>query len=972
VSTPPPPHSSGPPRPSPIERFLGRDATRAGPFGLLRLTPETCTDERILASLEWQLDRVGQHPEGDTPEADEVRLALHAAAAQLLDPNVRRYVLSVLQQRGEGAIAPAAAAPTAVQSGVRLTGLEQDALRTLAAYGGWNKQSLERLKALAYARGMGSREVAQTLQNLATGRRRPPASPAASQRVPRSATAALARAAASPARDEPPQPTAFVDPGARYVRNLLLVIGGVLLLLVAVVVGAVLMLSGPPAGTAGATAGTPGDAANPPQGPVEPQASATDAVKRTPPADGPSPSASAPRTEPEADAASVDPVALVRELAACAAQARREPELAAERFPALARQLAARWCKLEQSQRRASDVAVLDVVFATASYPEVSQRVLDAIADGARELAAGGAMEPRETWPAVWSAGILTRLSRERELPHVLSSRIDTELTGAIGRDRPRADSTFESGAVAALRLLPERLVAGEPASGAKETARRADGALRPWLEALQTIVGTDADQRERMLVDALQRILTAAAEPSVDQRVFDAVQTLVTEIKWRKGGPARPRFLDWFKDPRVSMQDLQVVTSALASKSSAEGVDAMMVLSVGAAPSDRQRLRTAYAKAWGIAESVGEDKASADWLVAARAEIDRTTEGLHATDFLVMSVALARLNEAATRLWRGESDQVASLVVDAVDLPNNSVLRLTTPMRRVLTQNVEGDGQWTASYQSLGRNVPTRQEKLSQMEKFTLTIGPVDAEQLFYLACYETPAELRASAQSAVEKLSAEAAIVNAALELLPRAPRYTTVASLYEQVARRRLPSPNEPSWELEARRALVARLLELLAGASEDAKVDELSRMLFDAYAVRAGRPGLGETDERSESGADLGLEVAAELSRAWRADAEAVAPNEYAPITLDAIDRRRTGRLRLAQGPVQLFAAEQVAGAELMAYVVSGEKPRLAKQVQGVIDDMATGRRGASHIFEQMAYAERAMLRLWLLRIAGDQP
>ncbi len=112
-------------------------------------------------------------------------------------------------------------------------------------------------------------------------------------------------------------------------------------------------------------------------------------------------------------------------------------------------------------------------------------------------------------------------------------------------------------------------------------------------------------------------------------------------------------------------------------------------------------------------------------------------------------------------------------------------------------------------------------------------------------------------------------------------------------------------------------------------------------------------------------------AADLCRAWRAAAEAVTPNDYAPIPLDVIDRRRQGRVRLAQGPVQAFAAQQVTTAELMAYVVSAEHPRLAAQAKSIVDGMADERRQSKHIFEQMIYAERAMLRLWQLRIAGDQ-
>lgn len=81
------------PRISPIERFLGPAEASGGPFALLALPVEHVDDDAILVALDRQVDRVNAHVERDTPEADEVRLALHAAAAQLLDPVVRRHLL---------------------------------------------------------------------------------------------------------------------------------------------------------------------------------------------------------------------------------------------------------------------------------------------------------------------------------------------------------------------------------------------------------------------------------------------------------------------------------------------------------------------------------------------------------------------------------------------------------------------------------------------------------------------------------------------------------------------------------------------------------------------------------------------------------------------------------------------------------------------------------------------------------------
>src|ERR1051326_5005477 len=92
-------------RPRPVIRFLGQEEASGGPFALLGLSPQSCTDELVLSALDRQIERIDHHAECDTPEADEVRLALHAAAAQLLDPIVRRHLIA----RWTGKKAPAAA-----------------------------------------------------------------------------------------------------------------------------------------------------------------------------------------------------------------------------------------------------------------------------------------------------------------------------------------------------------------------------------------------------------------------------------------------------------------------------------------------------------------------------------------------------------------------------------------------------------------------------------------------------------------------------------------------------------------------------------------------------------------------------------------------------------------------------------------------------------------------------------------------
>jgi hypothetical protein len=121
------------------------------------------------------------------------------------------------------------------------------------------------------------------------------------------------------------------------------------------------------------------------------------------------------------------------------------------------------------------------------------------------------------------------------------------------------------------------------------------------------------------------------------------------------------------------------------------------------------------------------------------------------------------------------------------------------------------------------------------------------------------------------------------------------------------------------------------------------------------------------ERAEVNQPAAAESAALLYRATRAAAEAMVPTIAPPLTLEQIDRRRSGRLGQARGMVQAFAAEEVSIAELLAYIATVEQPARVQDVRLVLSDLAAERRRARHILRQINAAERAMVQLWLIRM-----
>lgn len=961
-------------RTSPVPRYLGPSA-EGGPLELLGLTVSECTPTRIEAALQTQLDRVDAHPESATPEADDVRLALHTAAAQLLDPSVRRLLV------GE-AVAPRTEPPQARAAVPELV-----------------------------------EESAPVLDESAPE----PDVPA----VPAMRQPALAPEPAS-AAPQPQHPwtdsytrTADDDPN-RTVRRVLLGVGifaGLCVLIGGV--GLMIMITsgsgggGSPASAVdpnlaqggAASVPAPGSAASP-AAPVPPPAPAADATAAAPPA---------PAAPPKpGETEFTDPILVLRHLRAATATAKTDSVAGLRAFQMALPALAEWWGRFDTAQRRAADDAVVEFLFATAGDAQVSAAAVDELARRAT-LPESGVIEPVHVWPAAWAAGVLTRLSNERELPRALGANVNAAINAALGEGRTSGALSFEAGANAILRRMPARLVPAvrpvDPDTGLPPERSASAAAIKKWMDAV-LVVNHDPMDAERVLADGLEQVLIAGPEPDGNLGAYEAIELLVTKIKWREGGAARDRLLEWFLDPAVTEADLRSLTGVLANKSGAEGVDATMVLSVGASPDDRAKLRAQYATAWGIVQSAARDTAQRHWRASAEGAAG-TQPSREAFATLIGVVGASRYNLAARRLWLGDALGATKIVDDTPGLlaalpntasatssgaapavapgsppppgqpgPTRGPAKLprtpTTQPANAKTPepfSLSGvDGHWAEAYLKAERNIPVRMDRLSALGQMPNPIGRIDAAVLAEAACFASPAQVRMAAQHAAYRFVDDAAMVEAMLQMLPIAPRIASVAQVYEQVARDRLPKVGDPDWELHTRRALVERLLSMLAAQGEQAGIELATIQIGESYIRMSGL----DSGSSEESASDRALRGASGLFRLWRFEAErlpnpaGVSSGVSAPIvlTLEQIDRRRESRLRVANGPAQQFVAEQAAIAEIFAYIVAAERPTTTVKATEIIAQLGTQRRDAAHVFSQMLANEQAILRLWLLRAGGS--
>lgn len=922
-------------RSSPVERFLGARAAVGGPFLILGLESRVISDEVVISSLEARLAALAAHPERDTPEADEVRLALHAAAAQLLDPKVRRLLeakwraAEAVASMGE---ARAAAAPEA-RSAVRRPGLEgtdvvraleHDAVLTLGLMGGWNRKSLRRLAALAHARGATASDVTQALRAIAT---RP---------------ARAARPGAGAAR--PPEAAPGVSEGRGSSAALsALVVGIGLVVCAGIVLLAVMVLL-----WHGKEDGPIADST------MEPPPVRTEARGEDPPVAW-RPSSPRPAViEAGGAEAGLEAGAIVRELSASVEGLATDPDEAFARFGRGIGALEREWVRMNADQLAAAQNQVVEFVYR--SRGEAAVRAVEVLASGAGALSDRSTADASGVRRAVFSIGILARLARERDLPIAASIRVESVLSGVLGHERSEMESSFAGGTIVAAKAVPSRLVG-------TGTDREA---WASWRGICDAVGRNDPGLRSALILSGLETLLIQAEEASSDRAVHDTIADLVLAVTWRESDESRRRVLRWFDDQRISVMDLHRVTSVLATRSSAERVDVTMVLSAAATPADRADLRSRYARAWGVGGVVERDQVLADWTEAARQALERSRAASTDLESLAAAVELATLNTAAEWHTRGDSEFAARLVGGArVELAG----MVSVTRRAGGSMLAAGDGMWAVRYASVGRSTAARLERLNELRGRSGELGSVDAEVLVGEALLGVPAEVRARAAEIVQGRASEAAIVNAVLEALPRTTR-SVDARLIEAVAQKRLPSPRSADWGVAARRALVERLLEVLSGTGDLAVLDELAALLARAYHQRAS-----DTPLSSEALRAMPALPDRAASRAWVRARREVARPTFAPrpvLTLEQIDLRRSGRHRVAQGMVQAFAADQVSLVEVLAYAVSLEGTGEAEKAGRVLAEFAEERRRARTIVEQINVTERGATRLWLVRVGEAVP
>jgi len=965
---------------SAIHRLLGVPVGTSNPFDLLGLRRDAdVTEQQVQQALDRQLERLRRHPLGSGHEAEEVRLALHAAAAQLHDPTVRAHLVRHGQvsdlwdsEPARPTVSPAAGdrSGNAARAAFR-----RDATRALAIGRGLNDATRKTLIGLARHHGLGGYEIVGELRSLSGSMSQPGTRPrpAGSRTRPRRSAPVEAT---KQTIYEQIQSEADVE-SERMRRIMRRVWSALAVALVAVpgaIVLAVLLWSGSPSEVAIGQAlresneTTRDPLVGSPLGSPSFDGAQGDNVNEESQSDRPE------RLEAEE---------LLRDLRVAVEMYVRAPGDAAWRFEDAADTLAAWWPTYDEPVLIAMNAQAVEMAHLATAQSASADRTLAALANGVAPLSDESvALSSDEIWPAVWSVGILTRLAADRELAASKLRRVESELVRAIPIGRLTSQETFRTGALTAVEALAARLPLSEANSGDSLLA------WRRWVEALDRITigspdSTPADRevRERVLLTACERIIEKGPSPAIDPTARGALHALLESAEWRKATsdaaptPARLRILRWFNDPAIRAPDLAVVIEWLQANERLFGVD-RIALSRSASPQQRAQAKERLAETWGLTHLSAEKGLAGEWAAAARQLFKTAREtGDIPIDF-AGAVEAALLCEAAALQWGFEQDKAAT-ALQAIET-ETSEIRAASKESPSITRDVRGDGRWSERYLALERReAAERLESLERLASSSRVLGPVDAEVLAEAALLPEQAPVKSAAQRIVRNRKDEFWVLKGLLDALNRAPRSHENITLVEDVTGAALSRDLQGDWADFARRLLLERLLAILAAERPASTADIAASRFAKIYGRRADALRERGASDSSTSGSDARrpndpIQTAQALRQRWRSEAARYAGLQQGWRSTTDLDRRHEGRIELADGVVQRFAATQVSIAEAMASVIGAERPSRRPRVEEMMSRLASERRRAATVAGQILATERVMVGLWMIRLGVELP
>ena len=906
----------------PGETFIGV-GLETDPFSLLGLPVAPATESEVLAALGARMSDIADHRRGQTPEANELRLALHAAAAQLLDPQLQELLLHSNNERPSepSQAAQSGDAPKEYAEPVQRTSssvetsvadhIRHDLILVVAANGGWDSVAMRRVAMLAHARGIPSSELPTILSSYL------------STHTP----STLQETETQPDTEVRTGSIASTEPSVRRKRSQVGSLIGTSAIAMLTVVSLLLVWARLTAVPTSPNLST--------QNQTEvPRKSTANTTERSPQNE------SIPRP-------TLTPNSAARQLAGIASS--RDPLNSDQlnHISTINQYVAGTWVDLDHDLLTSIHNSILEILY---QHSSDTKSILEFVSILSRDCSSSPSTAD-EVARSAWSVGVLARFAVERNLPTAVDASILSRLAAFSTDSSIESAGTFTDGVLASLSVM----------SGQMATQQVNREVWTAWIRALSAVTTDNAKQADEHRFSAIESLCVSGPEPTQSRPTFDAIELLCENVVLEPSGYAAQKIVGWLGDNRFSSADLAIITRVTISKSSIAGVDESLVLSSSADSARRMAVRTSLESILlGIDE--GSSEAIEQWQSIAQQEL-RHSPADSTAQRLKQTVKLSRLSAAARSTFWGDypaSQQVLANFSDDLDRIANA-----SPGRQ---QYLGGDGSldWATRYLSARQNIPVREALLSELTRGRHVLGTVAAEALVKDAFFGTPATIRAQAREVVRIHAQSPAVLNAVLEYLPRIPKIDSSSDVIEALVRGSLPAASDPNWPFRARQLLTESLLLLVSGQGEGEIVDRLVEQLSASYQLR-----LSSSSQSEQAPTTIELQESARyLYEFWRAAALSQNFKQGSGARIEEIEMNRIGRLSLADGIIARFAANQVSAVEMMAIVIENENSARASDVRKVVSTMSQNRRTSNNIIDQIHHVEAAAVNLWMIRMGGD--
>lgn len=646
-----------------IRRLLDERAARGGPFALLGIDDHAMHDTGVIAALRGQLARVNEHPDAATPAADEVRLALHSAAAQLLDPKARAN----LTPSGPDAPPPGSSASPGPQPKTTAQDLlAHDCLLVLARTGGWNGRALRELLRLASARGVDPSLLPRVISELLTTRR-----PDSSQGQPDRG---------QPESEPPPVASAAQRPGTplssdRFVWPIIAA--------AAFTLATVFWLLLP-------SASPSPDRTDRSASPVE-----TEAASPSPQAE----SRERSRAVAVRDAARGSSVcALVRDIETLLETA-ESPD--AEELAAILRRAGAVWRGWPEPERRSFESRFVELAVRDRSAVLVAGSLASRVA---------GVAEDQSTaiGEATLAFGLASRLLSEPALPTDAQRALAGAIGPALGNLRTRTGDPFIDGARAGISFLADEL---------RDSAAPLDR-WEGWIETVGALAERDgSDWAYSQLLNTTEALLDASANSPA---AIATIPILAAEIDWQ-ADENRSLLIDWLRDDTLAPVGISVLIGELA-RTGVEGVRIGDTPGSSAGITKRRLTAAAFAERWGLATPRPIPPAPEGWFEAL-ASISQPNSGDPAAEWLKAAARLAELNAAASLTLAGRTAGPSELIERAATEPQATADKA----RVDLGSDRQRGTDWLVGYLAGDQSAASRIDALRNAQRRGLGSGDAD-----------------------------------------------------------------------------------------------------------------------------------------------------------------------------------------------------------------------------------------------------